>query len=339
VIQVLDETQIDIAINALKNDELCAIPTETVYGLAGNAFSEIAVAKIFEAKKRPFFDPLIVHLSSTEMNIAHLVESGILSPLTPAQEETFKTLSSHFSPGPLTFVLPKGRNIPDLVTAGLPTVGIRFPSSQLAGKILSQLPFPLAAPSANRFGRISPTCAQDVIDELKTKISYVLDGGSCSVGIESTIVKINPDASIQILRPGKITLKNIKDLGIEVMSSGTHSIEAPGQLNSHYAPEKKLTLIDTCTLREPNFNFSEFEEKKIGLITLFPFEHPNKPSLYVSLSKNGKLDEVSRNLFSTLRSLDSLDCDVIQFETPSPNAEGLEHAILNRLNRAASDPH
>ena len=228
------EPGITAAVALLKEEEVVALPTETVYGLAGNAFSSKAVASIFEAKQRPLTDPLIVHL----LDVAWL--DRVVS-LTPECKKLVEQLAAAFWPGPLTLLLPRASSIPDLVTAGLETVAVRVPAHPVFRKILEQLDLPLAAPSANRFGRISPTTAANVEQELGDRIPLIVDGGSCHHGLESTIVWPH-DGVLQILRPGPITAEQLSSFG-KVMSQSVHG-KAPGSLKSHYAPRKKLSWFD-----------------------------------------------------------------------------------------------
>lgn len=218
----------------LKEGKLVAIPTETVYGLAANALDPHAVTQIFAAKKRPFFDPLIVHISG----ISEVEKYAVSIPGTALK------LARALWPGPLTLLLPKKEIIPDIVTSGLDTVGLRVPAHPLTLALLKNLPFPLAAPSANPFGYISPTTAQHVADQLGDSISYILDGGPSTVGIESTIVGFEGE-DIIVHRLGGTSLEALEEItGTEVqlrLNNSSHPV-APGQLTSHYAPQKPFML-------------------------------------------------------------------------------------------------
>ncbi|MDX2188617.1 MAG: L-threonylcarbamoyladenylate synthase [Bacteroidota bacterium] len=299
----------------LKNDDVVAIPTETVYGLAANGLSAKAITKVFEVKNRPAFDPLIVHTSSLD-RIFEFVE------MVP---EKAMTLFKQFSPGPLTILLPKNNIIPDIVTSGLPLVGIRIPNHTITLELLKDLPFPLAAPSANPFGYVSPTQASHVQDQLGNKIPYILDGGSCVVGVESTIVGFEGNKTI-IYRQGGITKEAIEStLGesIETRISSSKPM-APGMLQSHYAPGKKIILGDIKSLIDNNIN------KKIAILSFATdFQTGND---YI-LSKTSNLAEAAQNLFAHLRAMDALDIDVI-FAEYVPNL-GIGRAINDRLKRAA----
>ena len=231
------------AAQIIKNGGLVAFPTETVYGLGANALNPFAVAKIFELKERPSFDPLIVHIAS-------FVDLQILS--TGVTENVLR-LAKHFWPGPLTIVLPKSQLVPDIVTSGLDTVGIRMPNNSIALELIKESKCPIAAPSANKFGQLSPVNAQHVKKQLPN-VDYFLDGGHTTVGIESTIVSIEGDIC-QLLRPGFITLEEIeKALPNTFVFNHTkpEKLVAPGLLKSHYSPQKPLYI-----LKEPFGNIPE----------------------------------------------------------------------------------
>ena len=237
-------TDINKASFFLKEGKLVAIPTETVYGLAANAFNSDAVAGIFEAKNRPTFDPLIVHTYNLEK---------VNEFVTHIHPELLK-LANAFWPGPLTLLLPKKNTIPDLVTSGLDTVGVRIPNHPITLSLLSQLNFPLAAPSANPFGYISPTTAIHVNNQLGLKIPYILDGGACKIGLESTIVG-EENGEIIIYRLGGLTIEAIKTVvgKVSVQLNQSSNPKAPGQLKSHYAPKKPIYIGSLIELQNPNF--------------------------------------------------------------------------------------
>jgi L-threonylcarbamoyladenylate synthase len=309
-------TDIQQAVSFLHND-LIGIPTETVYGLAANAYDARLVARIFEVKNRPTFDPLIVHTSSLE-RIADFAEP-IPKSLLPLAEK--------FWPGPLTLLLARKPNIPDLVTSGLPHVAVRIPDHPLSLALLQQLPFPLAAPSANPFGYVSPTTAQHVNDQLGDKIPYILDGGPCSVGLESTIVGME-DGFITVYRLGGLSLEEIEDcVGRVLIRKHSSNPQAPGMLDAHYSPRKNLLLgnIDQLLLN--------YREENPVLIC-FSAPIPNYPSSHqLILSPSGNITEAAVNLFAFLRLADSLSHSIILAE-PVPDT-GLGRAINDRLNRAA----
>ena len=307
------------AAELLKEDSVVAIPTETVYGLAANALSETAVVKIFEAKDRPFFDPLIVHIKPSD-------DPAKYASYIP---DVAKKLMKRFWPGPLTLVLPKNDIIPAIVTAGQDTVGLRMPSQPIAQHLLETLNFPLAAPSANPFGYISPTTAQHVFDQLQGKIPYILDGGPCTVGVESTIIGFEGDEPV-VYRLGGTPIEKIEGVTgkIRFLINQSSNPSAPGQLKSHYAPGKRVLRGDIAELidRYPNNKIAiiSFQKEWIG---------PNLLQNWI-LSKSGNLEEAAINLFKALREADQSEADMIIAEI-FPE-EGLGRAINDRLNRASS---
>lgn len=312
------ETNIQIAQRCLEAEEVVAIPTETVYGLAGNALSAVAVAKIFAVKQRPYFDPLIVHGASFD----RLAEYIHFIP------ESARELARHFMPGPLTLLLEKKARIPDLVTAGSPLVGLRVPAHPLTTALLEVLNFPLAAPSANPFGYISPTTAAHVAQQLGAKIPYILDGGPCEVGVESTIVGF-PDGRPTVYRKGGLAIETLeKILGpMKVLNHSSSNPQAPGMLKSHYAPRIPLILGDIPVLLE------KWADKKVGLIS-FSTAYTTLPAAQqVVLSATRNYTEAAQQLFSGMRYLDQLDIDVILAELLPE--EDLGRAINDRLRRAA----
>ncbi len=298
----------------LRRGGLVAIPTETVYGLAANALDPAAVVRIFEAKGRPHFDPLIVHLPSVTQ-----VNTYALSFPPKARQ-----LASTFWPGPLTLVMPKREIIPDIVSSGLATVGLRVPQHKLTQRLLSSLDFPLAAPSANPFGYISPTTAAHVQAQLGDKVDYILDGGACSVGLESTIVGFEGEEA-RILRLGGITLEEIEQcIGkVALNNESSSSPAAPGMLLSHYAPAKPLIFGEIPKL------LAQSQGKKIAVLALQNLH--GQPG--IALSPKGDLSEAAQNLFAAMRTLDAMEGDVILAE-PMPQ-RGLGMAINDRLGRAA----
>jgi L-threonylcarbamoyladenylate synthase len=310
-------TSIATAAQFLSAGKLVAIPTETVYGLAGNALDTDAVVSIFEAKGRPRFDPLIVHVPSWERAQQFLREA-------PPKADV---LAKHFWPGPLTLLLPKKPIIPDIVTSGLDRVGLRCPDHPLTRELLDQLPFPLAAPSANAFGYVSPTTADHVKHQLGKKIPYILDGGPCRVGIESTIVGWEDDQPV-VYRLGGISVEQIESLigPVSVKSHSSSKPQAPGQLEKHYAPAKPFYLGDIEQL------IKKHQLHRPGVLSFR--SHQNKYTNSFALSASGDLHEAARNLFGMLRALDQLDVDgVVAEEVPD---KGLGRAINDRLRRAAA---
>ena len=308
----------------LEKGELVAIPTETVYGLAANALDPIAVAKIFEAKERPTFDPLIVHTHSLK---------EVQRFVTDIHPNLLK-LAETFWPGPLTLLLPKKEIIPSLVTSGLDRVGVRIPNHLMTLELLSQLSFPLAAPSANPFGYISPTSPNHVQKQLGEKIPYILDGGNCEVGLESTIVgeeNGEENGEIIIYRLGGLSVDDIeKVIGkVSVQLNQSSNPKAPGQLKSHYAPKKPFYLGDLETLQKQLFG------KKMGVL-VFGNDLPNLNNAFIkNLSPSNNYSEAAVNLFAFLRELDEADIDII-ISHYLPEI-GLGLAINDRLKRAASE--
>lgn len=303
----------------LEKGDLVAIPTETVYGLAANAMDTLAVTKIFEAKQRPTFDPLIVHTHSLQQ-VYQFVES-----IHPA----LLKLAEAFWPGPLTLLLPKKNNISGLVTSGLDRVGVRVPNHPLTLELLKQLEFPLAAPSANPFGYISPTTAQHVQNQLGEKLPYILDGGACHVGLESTIVG-EEDGTIIIYRLGGLSIDAIENIvgNVLIQLNQSSNPKAPGQLKSHYAPKKPVFIGDLNELQK------KYADKKVGAIVFGEIVDLNIPVVIKNLSPIKNYNEAAGNLFSFLRELDEADVDVI-ISSLVPE-EGLGLAINDRLRRASA---
>ena len=316
--QTIIDTNIQHAASFLKAGEIVAIPTETVYGLAANAFDANAVAKIFEAKNRPFFDPLIVHTFALEQ--VYLLVEEIPAPLL--------ALAKKYWPGPLTLLLPKKEIIPDIVTSGLPNVGVRIPQQTETLELLKLLHFPLAAPSANPFGYVSPTSAQHVYAQLKGKIPYILDGGESQVGLESTIVGMQ-NSMVTIFRIGGLSMEAIEAI-VGKVNFNIHQGDnpaAPGMLSAHYATSKPIIVGNI------NQNIIKYNENKIGIIS-FKNQFSEIATKYCyTLSVNGNLSEAAQHLFAAMRALDGSDVEIILTEQ-FPN-EGLGRAINDRLKRAS----
>lgn len=312
-----------LAKKLLEENKLVAIPTETVYGLAANALSTEAVAKIFQAKNRPTFDPLIVHVASIEQ-VNQYVEDF------PSQAQA---LAQAFWPGPLTLILKKKTLIPDLVTSGLDTVAVRIPRHPLTQKLLRSLDFPLAAPSANPFGYVSPTTALHVKQQLGGKIDYVLDGGACEVGIESTIVGF-PEGDPLVYRLGGISLEAIEQVvgKVQLQAHSSSNPQAPGMLSSHYAPTKPLHIIKNQ--QEVKKWLHQFSASQIGTLCFREYLEGIPPQNQVLLSQKGDFAEAAQHLFAGLRSLDRPEFEVILAELlPEKN---LGRAINDRIRRAAA---
>lgn len=352
--------------DALQQDEVVGIPTETVYGLAGNSASTRALSRIFEAKDRPTFDPLIIHISAEKIRQIEDLESLQLVDLTqisPPLRKSLTRIIAELWPGPLTLVLPKHPQVPDLATSGLPTVAIRMPRHPVTQALLTECHCSLAAPSANRFGRISPTSAEAVAQELGDRIHWILEGGPCEIGLESTILAPLPSGEMQILRPGGTPKEKIQELlGIVPFCSpptlsrgntpeGTLAPLAPGMLESHYAPQKPLWLLPQSVLDLQPFYRTDLLNKIKKFPTTLPvgllvfsgdLESSSKklsqlldrPTLARALSQKGDLSEAAQNLFAEMRWLDSTPvCGI--FAEPCPSSLSLGYAIQDRLYRAS----
>jgi L-threonylcarbamoyladenylate synthase len=306
------------AIEILNNEDVVAIPTETVYGLAGNIYSEKAIRKLFQVKQRPFFNPLIVHIESIDK-----IEE-VVSEFPPKAQK----LAEAFWPGSLTLILPKKKNIPDVITAGKETVGVRVPNHPIALSLLKQLSFPLAAPSANPFNRISPTSSLHVEAYFKKSISMILEGGECKNGIESTIIGFENNEAL-LYRLGSISIEEIeKVIGkIKVKNKNETTPNAPGMLAKHYAPRTKTYLVTDVE------KFTRhFENKRIGILRFKNQMNTSSIEHLEVLSKSGDLKEAASKLYNTLHTLDSLNLDMIVAEK-FPNF-GLGKSINDRLERA-----
>ncbi len=307
-------TDLARAASVLRSGGLVGMPTETVYGLAANALDEVAVARIFDAKNRPHFDPLIVHLA--DWNDVDRVAADV-----PAEA---RALWAALGPAALTYVLPKRPEVPDLVTSGLDSVAVRIPQLELARQLIASAGVPVAAPSANPFGFVSPTTAQHVADQLADQVDYILDGGPCSVGVESTIVSW-PEGRAVVLRLGGIPVEVLADvLGYvpEVQRSSSQP-SAPGMLESHYAPGKPVVLvpqgIDWATApRSPEVRLLAWSLGAHGL---------------EALTTTGSCRQGAQRLFAALREFAASDEQVLWMEL-APE-EGLGRAINDRLRRAA----
>lgn len=313
---------IPAAVSLLAGGELVALPTETVYGLGADALDPAACAKIFEAKDRPLSDPLIVHVPSIDW----------LDRLAVVPEAA-RRLAENFWPGPLTLVLPRREPVPDLVTAGQETVAIRMSSHPLFREVLKAFGKPVAAPSANRFGRISPTCVEHVLAELEGRIPLVLDGGPCAHGIESTIVLVAADG-LHILRNGPVTAEELAAFG--PVHGSVAGISAPGNLASHYAPRTPLVIGEPASA-------TDFRAAGgTGVLTpysatvgLLSWRSAGEGFARVEpLSKTQDLREAAANLYGAMRRLDAAGLDLILAE-PVPET-GLGAAIMERLRKASA---
>ncbi len=309
------------AAEIIKKGGIVAFPTETVYGLGADAFNAFAVARVFEVKGRPYFDPLIVHIASPD-NIEKLVQE------IPSSA---KKLMERFWPGPLTVVLLKGKDVPDIVTAGLPTVAIRIPSHPVALSLIKESKCPIAAPSANPFGYLSPTTAEHVREQLGNRVDLILDGGPCQVGVESTIISFL-EGRPRLLRPGGVPLEEVESIiGRVEVNQTEDKPSAPGMLPRHYAPRTPIVL----DWNEENIEL--YKDKNIGLLAFQEKRSHLRFSHTEILSKKGDLREAAANLFAAIRRLDALNLDLI-LAGPIPEI-GLGRAIMDRLRRASSVAH
>jgi len=308
------------AAEILNNGGLIGMPTETVYGLAGNALNAEAVASIFKTKNRPAFDPLIVHTFSLEE-----IEKYVSNV-----PEKAKILAERLWPGPLTLLLEKKSIIPDLVTSGMNTVAVRVPNKKVTLELLKKLDFPLVAPSANPFGYVSPTNAKHVDDQLGEKIEYILDGGACEVGIESTIIGFEGETPV-IHRMGGISKEKIESLigKVDLKAHSSSNPKAPGMLKSHYSPGKHIIIGDVKALKK-----ELGETDRLGSISFSEKVEGIADEKQVVLAPSGELNEAAQNLFSALRKLDNDNIDIIIAELVPDH--GLGRAINDRLKRAAA---
>ena len=310
-------TSPEAAAEILQRGGIVAIPTETVYGLAGNAYDPTALAKIFEAKKRPHFDPLIVHIAAMDE----------LKNVAAEVPEVARKLAEAYWPGPMTLVLPKTERIPDLATSGLSTVAVRFPNHPIAQKIIRLAGIPLAAPSANLFQHVSPTTAQQVAEQLGNIIDGIVDGGNCGVGVESTIIAF-PDGKPTILRPGGITPEMVKAIAgsVEIHESKSNPkgpMLAPGMIDRHYRPQVPLFYGPV----------PENAKLPAGTVRIAFGNTASAIPATLNLSPSGNLQEATANLYAFMRQLDKPENQLILVD-PIPN-EGLGIACNDRLRRAA----
>lgn len=306
-----------IAAEAIREGKLVSFPTETVYGLGADAFNPAAVARIFQEKERPSFDPLIVHISDISQ----------LSKLTRSVSPIVLKLAEYFWPGPLTMVLPKQPEVHDIVTSGLDTVAVRMPNHPIALQLISLSGTVIAAPSANKFGQLSPTHHKHVTKQLKG-VDYVIQGGYTTVGIESSVVSVE-EGRIQILRPGAITAADIKAVlpNVEVVDFTKpvdDHLPSPGLLNSHYSPKKPLYITSSI---------NEYAGQKYGYIAFSGDGVADGPAIVRVLSKSGNYAEAATNLFGALHDMEESDVDFIVAEPIKE--EGIGIAIMDRLKKAA----
>ncbi|MEY8349222.1 L-threonylcarbamoyladenylate synthase [Bacillus cereus] len=323
-----DYPQLQEAARLLRENEAIAFPTETVYGLGANAMNDEAIAKIFEAKGRPSDNPLIVHIGAR----SQLGE--IVREITPVAEELMK----HFWPGPLTIILPKKDGISEKVTAGLDTVGVRMPDHPVALALIEAANVPVAAPSANRSGRPSPTLAHHVYEDLNGKIAGIVDGGATGVGVESTVVDCTSEVPT-ILRPGGITKEQLEEVIGTVsldpaLKDEKEKPKAPGMKYTHYAPKAPLSIVEGSR----DFIQQLVDKKKeegytVGVLTTEEYQHVYKADVVLSCGMRSDLASVATKLYDVLRTFDASEVDVI-FSESFPD-EGIGNAIMNRLTKAA----
>jgi L-threonylcarbamoyladenylate synthase len=322
------ESDLERAGIAIAEGKLVVIPTETVYGLGADVFNVKAVANIFAAKARPSFDPLIIHIADLQ-EIDRLARSISVKAMR---------LAERLWPGPLTLILPKRAEVPDLATAGLDTVAVRFPSHPLARKIIAYSRTAVAAPSANPFGYLSPTTAAHVVSMLGDKVDFIVDGGPCAVGVESTVVDMTAEVPV-ILRPGGMPVERIREvIGDVIVDSGKAvKVSSPGQLDSHYAPHTPLYLVEFGALSGGSFAASTQSSRFIALVfngsRAEILKGDNRFEDVFCLSESGDMGEAAARLFALLHDFDSSDYDAI-FAEKAPEV-GLGSAINDRLRRAS----
>lgn len=310
------------AIALLKEGQPVAMPTETVYGLAANALRPNAVARVFEIKERPSFDPLICHLPDQDW-------LNLLTVIPDASKTLVERLVEALWPGPLTLVLPRRDTVPDIVASGLPTVAVRMTVHPVFREVLERFGKPLAAPSANRFGRISPTAAEHVVKELNGRVPLILDGGATLHGIESTIVAVEGD-TLRLLRNGPISREELSRFAAVTDGVRADSPEAPGQLKSHYAPVTPLELIEPWQATQ----IVVPPDKRAGLLNWDAPAVTDQFAVQEVLSHRGDLREAAATLFAKMRKLDEAGLDVIYAVTVPES--GLGVAIMDRLRKAAA---
>lgn len=310
---------------ALLQGQLVAIPTETVYGLAANALEVSAARSVFEIKGRPFLDPLILHVSGPK-------EAARLAFLP----EAFHRLADAFWPGPLTLILKKKPLVPDIITAGKETVALRVPAHPVTQSLLERVGCPLAAPSANPFGYVSPTTARHVTDSFGSRLPYILDGGDCRIGLESTILDLSQPGQESILRAGAISAEALEEVIGHAVAyhenpvSADRPATAPGMFSRHYSPRTALSLVDKATPLQP-------QASRTAIIFLqAPAEDQRNCPHHYWLSEDGDPLQMARSLFALLRQVDQSGYTRLVCEIPPAEATGLLKALRDRLVRAAS---
>lgn len=324
-----DLNKIKEAAVEIKEGKIVLFPTETVYGIGANALDEKAVNKIFEAKGRASDNPLIVHICNLDM----------LNDLVQEIGETEEKLITNFWPGPLTIIFNRRECIPNNVTAGLDTVGIRIPSNSVARKLIEFAGLPIAAPSANISGKPSGTKVEDIIDELDGKVDYILDAGMVEIGVESTVIRV-VDNEVHILRPGKITVEDIQSLGIDVViekqimeeCKTEEKVMSPGMKYRHYAPNTKCLLVYSDDKNKLVERINEEIKLEKNVLVLGRTNNLDKYKTDNKLDMGNSLEDISKNIFTLLRKVDKYNVDLVIIE--GVKREGLGLAIMNRLIRA-----
>lgn len=324
-----DLNKIKEAAAEIKEGKIVLFPTETVYGIGANALDEKAVNKIFEAKGRASDNPLIVHICNLDM----------LNDLVQEIGEIEEKLINNFWPGPLTIIFNRRECIPNNVTAGLDTVGIRMPSNSVARKLIEFAGLPIAAPSANISGKPSGTKVEDIIDELDGKVDYILDAGMVDIGVESTVVRV-VDNKVHILRPGKITVEDIQSLGIDVViekqimeeCKAEEKVMSPGMKYRHYAPNTKCLLVYSDDENRLVERINEEIKLEKNVLVLGRTNNLDKYKTDNKLDMGDSLEDISKNIFTLLRKVDKYNVDLVIIE--GVKREGLGLAIMNRLIRA-----
>ena len=326
--KVLKPTRENISYCAglIKGGEVVGMPTETVYGLAANAFDENAVKKIFKAKNRPADNPLIVHIADIDM----------LKELATDISDIALLVCEKFWPGPITIVLPKSEKIPLITSGGLDTVGIRLPSNEVARELIKTCGLPLAAPSANLSGSPSPTTAEHVFDDLNGRIPAILNGGKCSVGVESTVISFENDA-IRLLRPGRISVDDLKtvasdviiDKGVLEVISNDSKVKSPGMKYKHYSPKADVTLVDGSIDFFERYVDDRNSDDTYALI----FDNDNISDNIKSIRYGSNSEQQAERIFAVLREIDKIGAKKVYARCPSRDGVGL--AVYNRMLRAA----
>ena len=320
---------ISLACELIKRGEVVGVPTETVYGLAGDANNPEAIKKIFKAKGRPNDNPLIVHIS----RVAQL--DGIVGEIP----EDAKKLSDAFWPGPLTIIMPKGEKVCLETTAGLNSVGVRMPSNEIAREIITRSGVPFSAPSANISGKPSPTNADDVFADMNGKIPLIIDGGECNAGVESTVISVLSSKPI-ILRPGVITkemIEKVLNKNVEVASAVTEGVKnndkvlSPGMKYKHYSPNADVVILKGNFEDFKNYVDKNKTEKTYALV--FDGEESKLSVPAISYGKENNAESQAHNLFTSLRKLDTLGANLVFARCPETSGIGL--AVYNRLIRSA----